>query len=81
MLQKAERSAQADQRTASEAPQRLCTSSDWAHKKSISFCVKDAATRRDLDCWVQTRPQPRRIVTEATKFRFAVDVEWQSAPG
>ena len=49
------------------------------HKKSISFCVKDAAghvhqegkvgaTRRDLDCWVRTLPQPRMMAMEATIF-------------
>ena len=40
------------------------------HKKTISYCVKDAsgqvhregtigATRNELDCWMQTLPQPR----------------------
>jgi transposase len=40
------------------------------HKKTISFCVKDAsgqvhqegkigATRRELDHWIETLPQPR----------------------
>ena len=49
------------------------------HKKTISFCVKDAAgrvhqegkiaaTRRDLDCWVRTLPQPRMMAMEATIF-------------
>src|SRR3974377_858464 len=49
------------------------------HKKTISFCVKDAAgrvhqegkiasTRRDLDCWVRTLPQPRTMAMEATIF-------------
>jgi transposase len=49
------------------------------HKKSISFCVKDAAgrvqsegkigsTRRELDDWVRTLPQPRMIAMEATIF-------------
>jgi transposase len=49
------------------------------HKKTISFCVKDAAgrvhqegkvaaTRRDLDAWVRTLPQPRTIAMEATIF-------------
>jgi transposase len=49
------------------------------HKKTISYCVKDAAgrvhqegkvaaTRRDLDCWVRTLPQPRMIAMEATIF-------------
>jgi hypothetical protein len=49
------------------------------HKKTISFCVKDAAgcvhgegkigsTRRELDAWVRTLPQPRMIAMEATIF-------------
>jgi hypothetical protein len=49
------------------------------HKKTISFCVKDAAgrvhqegkvaaTRRHLDSWVRTLPQPRMIAMEATIF-------------
>ena len=49
------------------------------HKKTISFCVKDAAgrvyqqgkvaaTRRDLDGWVRTLPQPRTMAMEATMF-------------
>jgi transposase len=49
------------------------------HKKTISYCVKDAAghveqegkngsTRRELDCWLKTLPQPRTIAMEATIF-------------
>ena len=49
------------------------------HKKTISYCVKDAAgcvhgegkigsTRRELDAWVRTLPQPRMIAMEATIF-------------
>ena len=49
------------------------------HKKSISFCVKDVAgrvlsegkigsTRRELDAWVKTLPEPRIIAMEATMF-------------
>ncbi len=49
------------------------------HKKTISFCVKDAAgcvlkegkigsTRQELSAWVQTLPQPRMIAMEATIF-------------
>src|SRR5215469_13392833 len=49
------------------------------HKKTISFCVKDAAgrvyqegkiaaTRRDLDCWARTLPQPRMMAMESTIF-------------
>ena len=49
------------------------------HKKTISYCVKDAsgqihregtigATRRELDMWIQTLPQPRIMAMEATIF-------------
>ncbi len=49
------------------------------HKKRISYCVKDAAgcvqqegkvgsTRRELDVWVKTLPQPRTIAMEVTIF-------------
>ena len=49
------------------------------HKKTISYCVKDAAgcvhqegkigaTRRELDAWVRTLPQPRVMAMEATIF-------------
>ena len=49
------------------------------HKKTISFCVKDAAghvhregkigsTRRELDAWIKTLPQPRTMAMEATIF-------------
>ncbi|MGA8740058.1 MAG: transposase [Terracidiphilus sp.] len=49
------------------------------HKKTISFCVKDAAgrvcqegkigsTRYELDAWIATLPQPRMIAMEATIF-------------
>src|SRR5713226_834407 len=49
------------------------------HKKTISYCVKDArgqvhqegkigATRRELDSWIKTLPQPRTIAMEATIF-------------
>ena len=49
------------------------------HKKTISFCVKDAAgrvcqegkigsTRYELDAWIKTLPQPRMIAMEATIF-------------
>src|SRR3974390_62720 len=49
------------------------------HKKTISYCVKDAAgcvyqegkigsTRRELDVWIRTLPQPRMIAMEATIF-------------
>jgi transposase len=49
------------------------------HKKTISYCVKDAAggvhqegkigsTRRELDGWIRNMPQPRTIAMEATIF-------------
>ena len=49
------------------------------HKRTISYCVKDAAgkihsegkigsTRRELDAWIKTLPQPRTIAMEATIF-------------
>jgi transposase len=49
------------------------------HKKTISFCMKDAAgrvqqedkigsTRRELDCWIRTLPEPRTIAMEAAIF-------------
>ena len=49
------------------------------HKKTISYCVKNASgqvlsegkigsTRRELDAWVRTLPQPRMIAMEATIF-------------
>src|SRR5438309_4132697 len=49
------------------------------HKKTISYCVKDVsgqvhregkvgATRRELDSWIKTLPQPRTMAMEATIF-------------
>jgi hypothetical protein len=49
------------------------------HKKTISYCVKDAsgqvhqegqigATRRELDSWMKTLPQPWTVAMEATIF-------------
>ena len=49
------------------------------HKKTISYCVKDAsgqvksegvvnATRTDLDLWMKTLPQPWAAAMEATIF-------------
>src|ERR1700727_2438527 len=49
------------------------------HKKTISYCVKDAAgcvhregklgsTRHELDAWIATLPQPRTMAMEATIF-------------
>jgi transposase len=61
------------QRTTSKAPQRhMYFIGLNVHKKTISYCVKDAAgrvhqegkigsTRRELDGWIRTMPQPRTI--------------------
>jgi transposase len=49
------------------------------HKKTISYCAKDAAgrvyqegkigsSRRELDAWIRAMPQPRTIAMEATIF-------------
>jgi transposase len=49
------------------------------HKKTISYCVKDAsgqihqegkigATRCELDCWMKTLRQPWTVAMEATIF-------------
>ena len=80
MLQEAELSAGAD------SENNLGGSSETmyfigldVHKKTISFCVKDAAgrvyqdgkvaaTRRDLACWVRTLPEPRMMAMESTIF-------------
>ena len=68
------------QRTATEAPRdHMYYIGLDVHKKTISFCVKDAAgcvyqegkigsTRRELDAWVKTLPQPRMMAMEATIF-------------
>jgi transposase len=53
------------------------------HKKTISYCVKDAAghvhregkigsTRRELDAWIKTLPQPRMMAMEATMFTGSI---------
>ena len=80
MLQEAELSGQAD------SENNLGGSSETmyyigldVHKKTISYCVKDAAgcvhsegkigsTRRELDAWVRALPQPRMMAMEATIF-------------
>src|ERR1700722_20058550 len=49
------------------------------HKKTISYCVKEVSgriqqegkvgsTRRELDCWMKTLPQPWTVAMEATIF-------------
>ena len=80
MLQKAELSDEAD------SENNLGGSSETmyyigldVHKRTISYCVKDAAgrvhqegkigaRRRELDAWIKTLPQPRTIAMEATIF-------------
>ena len=68
------------QRTTTEAPQgHMYYIGLDIHKKMISHCVKDAsgqvhqegkvgATRRELDRWMKTLPQPRTMAMEATIF-------------
>ena len=80
MLQKAELSCQADSENylggSSETMYYIGLD---VHKRTISYCVKDAAgcvhlegkigsTRRELDGWIKTLPQPRTIAMEATIF-------------
>jgi hypothetical protein len=49
------------------------------HKKTISYCIKDASgeihgegkvgtTRCELECWMKTLPQPWMVAMEATIF-------------
>jgi transposase len=80
-LQNAELSREAD---SENEPRRLLGNDMYyigldVHKKTISYCVKDAAgcvhqegrigsMRRELDAWIRTLPQPRVIVMEATIF-------------
>ena len=80
MLQKAELSGQADsENDLGGSSETMYFIGLDVHKKTISFCVKDAAghvhqqgkvaaTRRDLDGWVMTLPQPRTIAMEAAIF-------------
>ena len=68
------------QRTTTEAPQgHMYYIGLDVHKKTISYCVKDAsgqvhqegkigATRCELDCWMKTLPQPWTVAMEATIF-------------
>jgi transposase len=80
VLQEAELSAEAD------SENNLGGSSETmyfigldVHKRTISYCVKDAAgrvhqegkigsTRRELDCWMRTMPQPHTIAMQAAIF-------------
>ncbi len=80
MLQKAELSCEADSENylggSSETMYYIGLN---VHKGTISYCVKDAAgkihsegkigsTRRELDNWIRTLPQPRTIAMKATIF-------------
>ncbi len=80
MLQKAELSCEADSENylggSSETMYYIGLD---VHKKTISYCVKDAAgkihqegkigsSRRELDGWIKTLPQPRMMAMEATIF-------------
>jgi transposase len=68
------------QRTTTEAPRgHMYYIGLDVHKKTISYCGKDAsgqvhqqgkvgATRWELDDWVKTLPQPRTVAMEATIF-------------
>src|SRR5438046_7443670 len=68
------------QRTTTEAPQgHMYYIGLDVHKKTISYCVKDAsgpvhqegqigATRWELDGWMKTLPQPWTVAIEATIF-------------
>src|SRR3984957_7464201 len=69
------------QRTTMEAPPmtRMSYIGLDVHKRTISYCVKDASgqiqregkigsTRRELDCWMKTLPQPWTVAMEATIF-------------
>src|SRR5580692_7999043 len=68
------------QRTTTEAPQgHMYYIGLDVHKKTISYCVKDAsgrvhqegklgATRSELDSWMRTLPQPWTVAMEETIF-------------
>ena len=68
------------QRTTMEAPRLTMYYIGLdVHKKTISYCVKDAsglvhregtigATRNELDWWMKTLPQPWTVAMEATIF-------------
>ena len=60
------------------------------HKKTISFCMKDAAgcvlkegkigaTRQELYTWLWTLPKPRTFAMEATNF-YRVDLRLPASP-
>jgi transposase len=77
---KAELSGDADSENTTEAPHgHMYYIGLDVHKKTISYCVKDAsgrvhqegklgATRCELDIWMRTLPQPWTVAMEATIF-------------
>ena len=79
-MQKAELSCEADsENNLGGSSETMYSIGLDVHKRTISYCVKDAAgrvhmegkigsTRRELDGWIQTLPQPRTIAMEATIF-------------
>ena len=80
MLQKAELSGTADsENNPGGSSETMYYIGLDVHKKTISFCVKDASgcvlqqgkigsSRLELDAWIRTLPQPRMIAMEATIF-------------
>jgi transposase len=61
------------QRTTTEAPrQHMYYIGLDVHKKTISYCVKDASGRIQQEgkvgCWMKTLPQPWSVGKEATMF-------------
>lgn len=80
MLQKAELSGDADSENSLGGSSRhMYFIGLDVHKKTISYCVKDAAgrvhaegkigsTRQQLDGWLRTLPHPRTIAMEAMIF-------------
>src|SRR5438105_11891154 len=70
------------QRTTTEAPQgHMYYIGLDVHKKTISYCVKDAggqvhqegeigATRWELDGWMKTLPQPWTVAMEGNDFHW-----------
>ena len=80
MLHRLNSAATLIQRTTTEAPRgHMYYIGLDVHKKTISYCVKDVSgriqqegkvgsTRRELDCWMKTLPQPWSVGMEATIF-------------
>ena len=80
MLHRLNSAATLIQRTTTEAPRgHMYYIGLDVHKKTISYCVKDVSgriqqqgkvgsTRRELDCWMKSLPQPWMVAMEATIF-------------